>query len=424
MTTKLDVIIFGATGFTGKIAVEKAVEVLQGLTWGIAGRNLSKLENILSTVGKKVDKDLSLIPITIADVEDEKSIKEMANKCKVVVNCCGPYRLYGEIVVKSCIEAGTHHVDISGEAQFIEGMMVKYQDLAKEKHAYIISACGFDSIPGELGVAFAERNFPGTVNSIESYWENTVDLKDKNCKTLVHGGTWESVIHVLSHVDELIALRGQLTPKDLPRLEPELKVRSYPHRVPTLKSYFVPIHTGDRDLVVQTQNFLFENEKKRPIQYENYIGFKSLLYAVFVPWLISLVTLFAQYSWTRKVLMMFPKVFTLGILTEEGPTEDNMEGHSFEMVFKTTGWTKDQTLNEQPKQQLWTRLSGRNPFYAMTAVGLLASAKIILLEKDKLPGSGGVISPGYAFPKTSLIDELQKYKYGIKFEVLKLESIQ
>lgn len=81
---------------------------------------------------------------------------------KIVVNCCGPYRFYGEIVVKACIEAGTHHVDISGEAQFIEGMMVKYHDLAKEKKAYVISACGFDSIPGEMGVVFAERNFPGT----------------------------------------------------------------------------------------------------------------------------------------------------------------------------------------------------------------------------------------------------------------------
>lgn len=422
MPDKLDAIIFGATGFTGKIVVEKAVEVLQGLTWGIAGRNLSKLENVLSTVGKKIGKDLAHVPITLADVEDEKSIKEMANRCKIVVNCCGPYRFYGEIVVKACIEAGTHHVDISGEAQFIEGMMVKYHDLAKEKKAYVISACGFDSIPGEMGVVFAERNFPGTVNSIESYWENTVDFKDKNCKTLLHAGTWESLIHVLCHTEELIALREKLTPKQLPPLEPELKIRSFPHKVPSLNSYFVPLHTGDRDLVVQTQNFLFENEKKRPIQYENYIGYKSLFYAVFVPWLLAFISILAQFSLTRKVLMMFPKLFTLGILTEVGPTEDNMEGHSIEMVFKTKGWTKDQSLSEQPKQQLWTRISARNPFYAMTAVAMLASAKIILQEKDKLPGSGGVISPGYAFSKTSLIEELQKYKHGIKFEVLKLEQ--
>lgn len=105
-----------------------------------------------------------------------------------------------------------------------------------------------------------------------------------------------------------------------------------------------------------------------------------------MPWLLAFISILAQFSLTRKVLMMFPKLFTLGILTEVGPTEDNMEGHSIEMVFKTKGWTKDQSLSEQPKQQLWTRVSARNPFYAMTAVAMLASAKIILQEKDKLPG--------------------------------------
>ncbi|XP_036317553.1 lipid droplet localized protein-like [Rhagoletis pomonella] len=86
MATKLDAIIFGATGFTGKIVVENAPEVLQGLTWGIAGRNLAKLENVLKVAGKKVGKDLSKIPIILADVEDENSIKEMANKSKVSVS--------------------------------------------------------------------------------------------------------------------------------------------------------------------------------------------------------------------------------------------------------------------------------------------------------------------------------------------------
>ncbi|XP_054088916.1 saccharopine dehydrogenase-like oxidoreductase [Zeugodacus cucurbitae] len=423
MVDKLDVIIFGATGFTGKIVVEKAEEVLQGLTWGNMQEEICKLENVLSTVGKKTGKDLSQVSITLADVEDEKAIKEMANKCKIVVNCCGPYRFYGEIVVKACIEAGTHHVDISAEPQFIEGMMVNYHDLAKEKHAYVISACGFDSIPGEMGVVFAERNFPGTVNSIESYWENTVDFKDKNCKTLVHTGTWASLIHVFGNTGELIAIREKLTPKDLPRLEPKLKVRSYPHKEFSLDSYFVPIQAGDRDLVVQTQNFRFKNEKKRPIQYENYIGFKSVFVTLFAPLLLAIFSILARCSLTRKVLMMFPNFFTFGILTEEGPTEDNMERQSFEMVFKTKGWTKDQLLSEEPKQQLWTRISARNPFYAMTAVAMLSSAKIILQETDKLPGSGGVISPGYAFLKTSLIEELQKYKYGMRFEILKLEQI-
>ncbi|XP_017494915.1 PREDICTED: saccharopine dehydrogenase-like oxidoreductase, partial [Rhagoletis zephyria] len=224
MVTKLDAIIFGATGFTGKIVVENAPEVLQGLTWGIAGRNSAKLENVLKAAGKKIGKDLSKIPIILADVEDENSIKEMVNKCKVIINCCGPYRFYGEVVVKACIEAGTHHVDISGESQFIDGMAVKYHELAKEKHAFVVSACGFGSLPAEMGVVFAERNFPGTVNSIEMYWENSIDFKEGESKALMHAATWESVVHVFSHVKQLIALKQQLIPKDYPELKPALEV--------------------------------------------------------------------------------------------------------------------------------------------------------------------------------------------------------
>lgn len=77
------------------------------------------------------------------------------------MNCCGPYNILGEPVVKACIDAGAHHVDITGEPQFIGNMLLKYNDLAKEKGVYIVYACGLESVPAELGVLFAEENFGG-----------------------------------------------------------------------------------------------------------------------------------------------------------------------------------------------------------------------------------------------------------------------
>ncbi|XP_036347415.1 saccharopine dehydrogenase-like oxidoreductase [Rhagoletis pomonella] len=272
-----------------------------------------------------------------------------------------------------------------------------------------------------MGVVFAERNFPGTVNSIEMYWENSIDFKEGESKALMHAATWESVVHVFSHVKQLIALKQQLIPKDYPELKPALEVSSYPHKVPTLKSYFIPLKGGDGDIVANTQRLWFENEKKRPIQFQKYVGYKSLLYAILTPILVVLISLLSQLSFTRTLLLKNPKIFTLGLISSEGPTEAAMESHIFQLLVKTKGWTKEQSLSEQPKQQLWTRVSGRNPFYAMTGVTMLVAARIILQETHKLPGSGGVISPGYAFAKTSLIEELQTYKYGTKFEVLKLE---
>lgn len=112
---RLDVVIFGASGYTGKYTVFEGVIVLKGLKWGVAGRNKQKLESTLQEMGKKAGQDLSNTPIIIADVKDQQSLIDMAKKAKVVVNCCGPYRHWGEQVVKACIEAGTNHVDVSGK---------------------------------------------------------------------------------------------------------------------------------------------------------------------------------------------------------------------------------------------------------------------------------------------------------------------
>ena len=116
---RLDVVIF-VSSYTGKYTIYEGVAVLKGLKWAVAGRNKNKLEGVLAEMGKKAGKDLSKTQIIIADVGDEKSLVEMAKQAKVVVNCCGPYRHWGEQVVKACIEAGTHHVDVSGEPQYME----------------------------------------------------------------------------------------------------------------------------------------------------------------------------------------------------------------------------------------------------------------------------------------------------------------
>lgn len=115
MERKYDIIIFGATGYTGKYAIRNAVEIFKGMQWAVAGRNQGKLEEALRISGQKVNADLSKIPIIIADVADEKSLESMAKKAKVVVNTCGPYILYGEAVVKACIKNGASHVDVSGK---------------------------------------------------------------------------------------------------------------------------------------------------------------------------------------------------------------------------------------------------------------------------------------------------------------------
>ncbi|XP_028166456.1 lipid droplet localized protein-like [Ostrinia furnacalis] len=115
---QFDIVIFGASGFTGKKVVEEISRgraKYAGVTWAVAGRSEAKLQSLLSDISAKYGVVISGIKIIIADVSDQSSLTSMCRQAKVLLNCCGPYRLYGEPVVRAAIEAKAHYVDITGE---------------------------------------------------------------------------------------------------------------------------------------------------------------------------------------------------------------------------------------------------------------------------------------------------------------------
>ena len=151
-TEKLDLIVFGATGFTGKLVCEYLAKTYgRDISWGIAGRSHDKL-NALTTELALVDT-----PQFIADVEDKASLDVMVSACKVVLNTAGPYAKYGSNVVESCARLGTDHVDLNGEPLWMHEVLNQYEDLAQESGARIVFSCGFDSIPTDLGVQFLQE---------------------------------------------------------------------------------------------------------------------------------------------------------------------------------------------------------------------------------------------------------------------------
>jgi len=321
---RLDLIIFGASGFTGKYTVYEAVQVLKDFKWGIAGRNKEKLNSVLREMGEKAKTDLTNIPIVIADISDEKSLKEMAEKCKILVNCCGPYRFFGEAVVKACIQAGTHHVDVSGEPQYMESMQLKYNDLAKENGVYVVSACGFDSIPADLGTVFLEHHFNGVVNSVETYLESW-ESGGVTGGAAIHYGTWESAVYGLAHADELRGIRSKLFEGRLPQFQPKLNNRSIVHKSSVIDSYCLPFPGSDRSVVMRSQRIMFENDKKRPIQMRAYVGFRSLIATVLVAFFAVIFGIMTRFSLGRSLLLKYPKFFSGGMISHEGPSEEKME---------------------------------------------------------------------------------------------------
>uniref|UniRef100_A0A1I7XHP4 Sacchrp_dh_NADP domain-containing protein n=1 Tax=Heterorhabditis bacteriophora TaxID=37862 RepID=A0A1I7XHP4_HETBA len=132
--SRYDVVIYGASGFTGAYIVQNLATSrdYEDLTFAVSGRNEQKLRRTLSDVSDKIGKNIRSTPIIIADSSDENSLANMAKQAKVIINAVGPYRLHGEAVVKAAVENGASHVDISGEPAWIEKMQMVYGERAKE----------------------------------------------------------------------------------------------------------------------------------------------------------------------------------------------------------------------------------------------------------------------------------------------------
>ncbi|XP_015512651.1 saccharopine dehydrogenase-like oxidoreductase [Neodiprion lecontei] len=414
---RLDIVIFGATGFTGKYTVLHAAKLAaeKPFSWGIAGRRKEALEAVL----KEFAPDQENIPIIIADVNDEESLKKMAERAKVIVNCCGPYRFYGEPVIKACIEARTHHVDVSGEPQFIERMALEYGKQAKEAGVYVVSACGFDSIPCDLGIIFLQQKFNGEVNSVETYL-NSWNTKNTGGAS-IHYGTWESAVYGLAHANELRELRRKLYPEPLPKLKPKLESKGSIHRSAISEGWSMIFPGSDRSVALRTQRFLYEKYNQRPAQIQTYMTFKSFFTLLATAVIGAVFSLMTKFECGRTLLLKYPKLFSGGFVSHEGPAPESMNDAHFSLTFKACGWTEKlaeptDEHKEPPNKEMITKVSGVNPGYGATCITLLFAALTILRESDKMPENGGVLSPGAAFGKTSIIEELNKH--DLKFEVV------
>jgi short subunit dehydrogenase-like uncharacterized protein len=150
MTKDFDVIVYGATGFTGRLVAEYLSQAYPGTDkprWAMAGRSQAKLEEVRDLIGAPGDT-----PLVVADASDPASLRAMVERTEVVLTTVGPYQLYGSDLVAACAEAGTAYVDLCGEPAWMKRMIEAHEATAKRTGARIVFSCGFDSIPFDLGV--------------------------------------------------------------------------------------------------------------------------------------------------------------------------------------------------------------------------------------------------------------------------------
>ncbi|WMV17380.1 hypothetical protein MTR67_010765 [Solanum verrucosum] len=440
-----DVIILGASGFTGKYVIREALKFLNVPSsplknLAIAGRNTSKLSQALQWASRPYPPPE--IPILTADTTDPSSLRDLASQTKIILNCVGPFRLYGEPVVEACADSGCDYLDISGEPEFMERMEVKYHDQAVENGSLVVSACGFDSIPAELGLMFNSSQWlpPAVPNSVEAY------LSLESDKRIVGNlGTYESAVLGVANVDKLQELRRSRPKKPRPVIPgPRPPKGPLMNHLKEVGVWAVKLPSADAIVVRRTLSCLAENphglpgvnesteqvERReafwssiKPAHFGVKIASKSPLGVVRFIIVGLFIGLFGKTGLGRWLLLKFPSLFSLGWFRKKGPTEDEVASATFKMWFVGHGFSDGSLAsqgNRKPDTEIITRVMGPEIGYLTTPIILVQCALILLKERNNLP-KGGVFPPGIVFGPTNLQDRLQHN--GISFDVISKKTI-
>lgn len=375
-----DIVLFGATGFTGGLTAEYlARQAPAGTKLALAGRNRQKLEGIRARL------DRSDLPLLDADTNDPGSIDRLAASTKVAISTVGPYILYGEPLVKACAENGTAYVDLTGEPEFVDLMWLRYHEQAQRSGARIVHSCGFDSIPYDLGALFTVNQLPeGVPLKLECFVRAAATFS---------GGTYHSAINGFARARQTMRNAADRRRREQRPQGRRVKgVMKPPHRVSELGAWAVPFPSIDPQTVLRSARAL---DRYGPdFSYGHYILIKR---AATVAGLIAgtgaLIGL-AQVPPARKALLRF---------------KDPGEGPSPEQRAKS--WFQVTISGEAPGRKVTSEITGGDPGYGETSK-MLAEAGLCL-ALDELPDRAGQLTPAVAMGE-ALIERLQRAGIGFR----------
>jgi short subunit dehydrogenase-like uncharacterized protein len=382
-----DIVLFGATGFTGALTAEYLASAAPADTrWALAGRSASKLEGVRDRLAK-ANPGAAELPLIEADVNDERSVQALAQSTRIVITTVGPYIEYGEPMVAACAAAGTDYLDLTGEPEFVDTMWLRYHEQAQRSGARLVHSCGFDSIPYDLGVLHTVSRLPeGAPIHVDGFVRMGGTFS---------GGTYHSAIRIMGRLRQ-----GARVARERRSREPRPAGRTIkgapgrPHHEPSAGGWAVPFPTIDPQTVLRSARAL---DRYGPdFSYSHYLVSKHLPVLVGMTAGAGIAVALAQVGPTRDLLL---KLKDPG----EGPTPEQREH----------GWFKVRFAGEGDGKRVVTEVAGGDPGYSETSKMLAESA--LCLANDQLAERAGQLTPAVAMGQP-LIDRLQRA--GIAFRVL------
>ena len=382
-----DIVLYGSTGFTGGLVADYLMRNMpEGGSWAVAGRNRTKLDALAARLAAEMP-DVPAPGIVVADTEDRTSLDEMAGSARVVITTVGPYLEYGEPLVAACAEAGTDYVDLTGEPEFADRMYLAYHDTAVASGARIVHACGFDSIPHDLGVFYTMKQVPEGV-PVAVYGAVRANAQ-------FSGGTFHSAIGQFARLREAGRIAKQRREKQGRADGRRIKaVGGKPHRDEVLGRWLVPLPTIDPQIVLRSAAAL--DSYGPDFTYSHYASLGSPVMAATAVTGVGALALGAQVGPIRSQLL---KRIDRG----SGPSDSRRARSSFDVTFVALAGGR----------RVVTRVSGGDPGYTETSMMIAESA--LCLAFDDLPAKSGQVTTAEAMGDF-LLERLERG--GLTFEVL------
>lgn len=394
-----DVVLFGATGFTGELTAEYLARAMEreSFTWAVAGRNTAKLARLCKRL-ESINPDCKgKVGQIVADVDDAASLASMAGRARVIITTVGPYIHYGEALVNACASQGTDYVDLTGEPEFVDNMIERYDGLAQKNKVRIVNSCGFDSIPHDLGAWFTVRELTEGMTRKEAAEQDIRVSGFVKAGGTFSGGTWHSAVHAFSRYREFMRhKREQAKPS---RKSDGRRIRAMPPSLryqEDLNAWAVPFPTIDPQVVRRSAKALPEYGKQ--FTYGHFVQVRHLPKVLAGGAFVGGVFLMAQLKLTRQWLL---SVKAQG----QGPSPQQIARGWFKVVFK----------GQMGDRKIRTLVRGGDPGYGETSKMLAESALCLALDRRRLNPVYGVVTPAAVMGKP-LYERL--VKAGIEFRVL------
>ena len=384
---RYDIVLFGATGFTGKLTAEYLARHAPATTrWALAGRNRSKLESVRKVLAA-INPACAEMALLQADTGNPDSIQAVAESARVVITTVGPYILHGEPLVAACAKSGTDYVDLTGEPEFVDQMWLRYHEQALRSGARLVHCCGFDSIPHDLGAYFTVQQLPeNTPLKVEGF---------VRAGGTFSAGTYHSAINAMARMRAYGKIRKERQAREGRPAGRRVGTTGGKFRhEKSLGSWVLPFPTIDGPVVRRSAAAV---DRYGPdFRYEHYLSLKKLSSVAGLAGGVGALFTLAQFKPTRNWLLSKKS-------SGEGPSE----------AERAKAWFKVRFHGEGGGKKVVTEVSGGDPGYGETSKMLAESA--LCLAYDELPKRAGQLTPVAAMGD-ALMARLQKQ--GIKFAVL------